>query len=42
MKLSIVIPCYNEHETIQQIVERVKTAPVEETEILVVDDASDD
>ena len=42
MKLSIVIPCYNERETILQIVERVKTAPVKETEIIVVDDASDD
>jgi len=42
MKLSIVIPCYNEYETILEIVERVKTAPVKEAEIIVVDDASDD
>ena len=42
MKLSVIIPCYNERETIQQIVERVKTAPVNESEIIVVDDASDE
>jgi len=42
MKLSIVIPCYNERETIQQIVDAVKMAPVEEMEIVLVDDASTD
>ena len=35
MKLSIVIPCYNEAATIRQIVERVRAAPVTDMEIIV-------
>jgi glycosyltransferase involved in cell wall biosynthesis len=43
MKLSIVIPCYNERATIRQIVDAVRAAPVEyEKEIIVVDDFSRD
>ena len=42
MKLSIVIPCYNEAKTIRQIVERVRAAPVPDKEILIVDDCSHD
>lgn len=42
MKLSVVIPCYNESKTIRVTVERVKKAPIEEIEIIVVDDASKD
>lgn len=42
MKLSIVIPCYNEHHTIQSIVDAVKAAPVKEKEIIIVDDCSTD
>ena len=42
MKLSIVIPCYNESATIQTLVDRVKNAPVKEKEIIIVDDASSD
>lgn len=42
MKLSIVIPCYNEAKTIRQIVERVRAAPVPDKEILIVDDCSQD
>jgi len=42
MKLSVVIPCYNEVATIREIVRQVKNAPVEVLEIIVVDDASDD
>lgn len=42
MKLSVVIPCYNEKETILSIVERVKEAPVEIGEIIIVDDCSAD
>ena len=42
MKLSIVIPCYNEAKTIRTIVERVRAAPVAEKEIIVVDDCSRD
>ena len=42
MKLSVVIPCYNEAKTIRQIVERVRAAPVADMEIIVVDDCSHD
>jgi glycosyltransferase involved in cell wall biosynthesis len=42
MKVSVVIPCYNEKNTIEKVVEAVRAAPVEEKEIIVVDDASSD
>jgi len=42
MKLSIVIPCYNENETIRDIIQAVKSSPVNEKEIIVVDDFSTD
>ena len=42
MKVSIVIPCYNEKNTIEKIVEAVRTAPIQSREIIVVDDASRD
>src|SRR5882757_8973243 len=42
MKLSVVIPCYNERATIETVVDAVLTAPVEEIEIIVVDDGSTD
>ncbi len=42
MKLSVVIPCYNEAKTIRLIVERVRAAPVAAKEIIIVDDCSRD
>ena len=42
MKLSVVIACYNERQTIQEIVREVKNAPVKALEIIIVDDASND
>jgi glycosyltransferase involved in cell wall biosynthesis len=42
MKLSVVIPCYNERATIETVVEAVRSAPVDEIEIIVVDDGSTD
>ncbi|HXN35180.1 MAG TPA: glycosyltransferase family 2 protein [Opitutaceae bacterium] len=42
MKLSIVIPCYNEAKTIRTIIERVRRSPYPEKEIIVVDDCSRD
>ncbi len=42
MKLSVVIPCFNEHQTIEQIVAAVRAAPVQPIEIIVVDDGSTD
>ncbi len=42
MKLSIVIPCYNEINTIETIVEAVKNSPYRNKEIIIVDDCSTD
>jgi glycosyltransferase involved in cell wall biosynthesis len=42
MKLSIIIPCYNEKTTIREIVQAVRAAPVAEKEIIIVDDCSTD
>ena len=42
MKVSVVIPVFNEHATIEQIVNAVRTAPIENIEIIVVDDGSTD
>src|ERR1700731_2878773 len=42
MKISVVIPVYNERGTIEQIVNAVRAAPMENIEIIVVDDASTD
>lgn len=42
MKLSVVIPCYNEAQTIRALIERVRAAPVADKEIIIVDDCSRD
>jgi glycosyltransferase involved in cell wall biosynthesis len=42
MKLSIIIPCYNEVNTIETIIQTVKSCPVEDKEIILVDDGSTD
>ncbi len=42
MKLSVIIPCYNEETTIREIIDAVRAAPVKEKEIIVVDDCSTD
>jgi len=39
MKLSVIIPVYNEKDYILKIVEKVKSVPLEK-EIIVVDDMS--
>ena len=41
MKLSVVMPVYNETKTIREIVERVLAVPIPK-EILIVDDGSTD
>ncbi|WP_017304601.1 glycosyltransferase family 2 protein [Spirulina subsalsa] len=41
MKLSVIIPCYNEVGTIYQVVEAVKQSPID-CEIIIVDDCSTD
>jgi len=42
MKLSVVIPCYNEVDTLEDIVEAVRNSSYEPKEIIVVDDGSTD
>jgi len=42
MRLSIVIPCYNECNTIKPIVMAVKSSEVQNKEIIIVDDCSVD
>ena len=42
MKVSIVIPCYNEVGTIEKILAAVQASPVGDKEIIVVDDCSTD
>lgn len=42
MKLSIVVPCYNEIDTICRIIDAVKACPVPDKEIVIVDDCSSD
>lgn len=41
MKLSVIVPIYNEVKTLEEIVERIRATPFE-TEIILVDDGSTD
>lgn len=42
MKLSIIIPCYNEFNTIEAIIDAVNAAPYPNKEIIIIDDCSVD
>ena len=42
MRLSVVVPCFNERDTIEALVEAVYASPYESKEIIVVDDCSTD
>ena len=42
MKLSVIIPCFNEQDTVAVILDRVKNEKTIEKEIIVVDDSSTD
>jgi glycosyltransferase involved in cell wall biosynthesis len=42
MKLSVVIPCFNELGTIGKVIEAVKASPIKDCEIIIVDDYSTD
>lgn len=43
MKVSVVVPCYNESETIEAIIQRIRDVPLcIEREIIIVDDCSTD
>ena len=41
-KLSVIIPCYNEINTIEQLIKAVRESPFKDKEIVVVDDGSTD
>lgn len=40
--LTVVIPCYNEENTIEMIVDKVIASPISKKEIIIVDDCSKD
>jgi len=42
MKLSIIIPCFNEKEFLSELISLVKGSPVKEKEVIFVDDGSND
>jgi glycosyltransferase involved in cell wall biosynthesis len=42
MKVSVVVPCFNERETIEKIIAAVRASPLQDFEIIVVDDGSTD
>ena len=42
MKLSIIIPCFNERPTIMQLIEAVRQSPVISKQLVIVDDGSTD
>ena len=42
MKVSIIIPCFNERATIEQVVQAVRASAIQNAEIIVVDDGSTD
>ena len=42
MKLSVVVPCYNERETIDEIIAAIRRSGYPDKEIVVVDDGSTD
>jgi glycosyltransferase involved in cell wall biosynthesis len=42
MTLSVIIPCYNERDTIEAVVNAVRSGAVQRVEIIVVDDSSRD
>ena len=42
MKLSVIVPCYNEAKTIRQIVSAIQKSPYPGKEIIIIDDCSTD
>ena len=42
MRLSVIIPCYNEVKTIGAVIDAVNAAPYPDKEIIIVDDCSSD
>ena len=42
MKLSIIIPCFNENKYIESVIDSVNAQPFNDKQIIVVDDCSTD
>ena len=42
ISLSVIIPCFNEERTIQEVVKRIKNVGIDNLEIIIVDDGSTD
>ena len=42
ISLSVIIPCFNEEKTIQEVVKRINYLGINNLEIIVVDDGSTD
>ena len=42
IKVFVVIPCFNEKNNIEELIEAVMESPVPNKEIIIVDDCSDD
>jgi glycosyltransferase involved in cell wall biosynthesis len=42
MKLSVIVPCYNEKDTIKEIIKAIKNSSYQDKEIIIVDDCSTD
>ena len=42
MKVSVIIPCYNERNTIRELIRAVRASPIAALEIVLVDDCSTD
>jgi len=40
--LSIVVPCFNEINTLQELIQKIKNSPIKNKEIIIVDDYSTD
>ena len=40
--LSIIVPCFNEINTIEEVIQRIKNSPISKKEIIIVDDFSTD
>ena len=42
MKLTIIIPCYNEDKYIEKVITSVNSQPIQDKQIIVVNDGSND
>ena len=42
MKLTIIVPCFNEEKTIKTVIEKVLSLKVKKIQVIVVDDCSSD